>query len=210
MNSETVAPHLYLENWHYSIRMEWLRKCLWYPESPLQFQRPSFGRYDDLVKGFAAMYSLFPWPGVPVWLIILDIFQEFSRILLCSVRWEILTIPHKPRGQVVYGESLWGLSVLYCYWDGDSSMGLRGWSSAPHGRSAIFLAAPVSPCVHTLSFTGKGMPPSHPSHSPRYLAPRVIVLSVCLFVLAMPLGMWDLPSLTWDQTHAHCSGSRES
>ena len=89
-------------------------------------------------------------------------------------------------------------------------MGLRGWSSAPHGRSAVFLAAPVSPGVCTLSFMGKGMRPSHPSHSPRYLAPRVIVLSVCLFVLAMPLGMWDLPSLTWDQTHAHCSGSRES
>lgn len=103
MNSETVAPYLYLENWHYSIRMECLRKCLWYPESPLQFQWPPFGRYDDLVKGFAAMYSLFPWPGVPVWLIKLDIFQEFSRILLYSAHWEILTIPHKPRGQVVYG-----------------------------------------------------------------------------------------------------------
>ena len=103
MNSEAVAPQLYLENWHYPIRMECLRKCLWYPESPLRFQQPPFGRYDDLVKGFAAVYSLSSWPGVPVWLIKVDIFQEFSRILLCSTHLDILTIPHKPRGQVVYG-----------------------------------------------------------------------------------------------------------
>ena len=103
MNSEAVAPHLYLENWHYPIRMECLRKCLWYPESPLRFQQPPFGRYDDLVKGFAAVYSLSSWPGVPVWLIKVDIFQEFSRILLCSMHLDILTIPYKPRCQVVYG-----------------------------------------------------------------------------------------------------------
>ena len=148
MNSETVAPHLYLENWHYSVRMECLRKCLWYPESPLQFQRPPFGRYDDLVKGFAAMYSLFPWPGVPVWLIILGIFQEFSRILLCSARWEILTIPHKPRGQVVYGRkpvravgSL--LSLRRWFLDGSARMVLgTAWEKCPPpGGSCVALCS---------------------------------------------------------------------
>lgn len=76
-------------------------------------------------------------------------------------------------------ESLWGLPVLVVTAAVIPRWMLREWSLAPRGRSALLLAAPVSPCVHTLSFRGKGMRLVSSSLCPGYLAPRATVLSVC-------------------------------
>lgn len=59
------------------------------------------GSSDDLVRELAALYSLLPVAGMPVCMIPLDTFQQVENSPISDTLLDVLTVPRKPRGQVV-------------------------------------------------------------------------------------------------------------